>query len=253
MPRLLTSAKKAKKPLLGNTTGTRKKTGKKPKEWKPLGKTATYKWLNRLGFYATEEKKGVYVDGHERADVIDYRQTEFLPQIEKLQALSINYEKDANGVLQPITPDLPLGEKEHVIYYYDESCFHAKEYSKRIWLDENQQKMPSKSKGGLIHVSDFISLKGRLTIGQKDARKIIYPGGPQKIPYWDIKQLLKQVIEAINIFEEKHPNKVAVFVFNQSSAHASKGSRALNAFSMNLREGGAPLPQKVSFLLYLPI
>jgi hypothetical protein len=74
MPRLLASAKKAKKPLLGLTTGTRKKPGKKPREWKPLGKTATYKWLNRLGFYATEEKKGVYVDGHERADVIEYRQ-----------------------------------------------------------------------------------------------------------------------------------------------------------------------------------
>lgn len=43
MPRLLASAKKAKKPLLGLTTGTRKKPGKKPKEWKPLGKTATYK------------------------------------------------------------------------------------------------------------------------------------------------------------------------------------------------------------------
>jgi hypothetical protein len=37
--------------------------------------------------------------------------------------------------------------------------------------------MPFKSKEGLIHMSDFISLKGRLTIGQKDAREIIYPGG----------------------------------------------------------------------------
>ena len=100
MPRLLASAKKAKKPLLGLTTGIRSKTlGKKPKDWKPLGKTATYKWLNRLGFYATEEKKGVYVDGHERVDVIDYRQNEFLPKIALLQSYSTNYEEDANGVL----------------------------------------------------------------------------------------------------------------------------------------------------------
>jgi hypothetical protein len=46
----------------------------------------------------------------------------------------------------------------------------------------------------------------------------------------------------MDIFEEKHPNKVAVFVFDQSSAHASKGDRALNAFTMNLGEGGVPLP-----------
>ena len=76
MPCLLASAKKNKKPLLGKTT-----RGKSTKPWKPLGKTATYKWLNRLGFYATEEKKGVYVNGHERADVIEYRQKEFLPKI----------------------------------------------------------------------------------------------------------------------------------------------------------------------------
>jgi hypothetical protein len=112
--------------------------------------------------------------------------------------------------------------------------------------------MPSKSKGGLIHCSDFISLEGRLTIGQKDARKIIYPGGPQKNAYWDTEALLEQIDEAINIFEEKHPNKVAVFVFDQSSAHASKGSGALNAFAINLGEGGAPLPQKVNFSYTFP-
>ena len=76
MPRLLASAKNNKKSLLSKTTKR-----KLIKPWKALGKTATYKWLNRLGFYATEEKKEVYVDGHERADVIDYRQNEFLPKI----------------------------------------------------------------------------------------------------------------------------------------------------------------------------
>ena len=51
-------------------------------------------------------------------------------------------------------------------------------------------------------------------ISQKDTRQIIYLGGPQKTPYWDTKQLLDQVERAINIFKEKHPNKVAVFMFN---------------------------------------
>jgi hypothetical protein len=43
--------------------------------------------------------------------------------------------------------------------------------------------MPFKSKEGLIHYSDFISLKEGLVIGQKDAREIIYPSGSQKTPY----------------------------------------------------------------------
>jgi hypothetical protein len=92
--------------------------------------------------------------------------------------LTTNYKEDANKVLQPISSTLLPGEKEHVIYYYNKSCFYAKDYLTRIWLNKNQQKMPSKSKEGLIHCSDFISLEGRLIIGQKDAQKIIYPGGP---------------------------------------------------------------------------
>jgi len=41
--------------------------------------------------------------------------------------------------------------------------------------------MPSKGKGRLIYVSDFVGPKGRLNIIKngiitKDARKIIYPG-----------------------------------------------------------------------------
>jgi hypothetical protein len=46
----------------------------------------------------------------------------------------------------------------------------------------------------------------------------------------------------MNVFKEKHLNKVAVFVFDQSSAHASKEDRALNAFTINLREESVLLP-----------
>jgi hypothetical protein len=91
---LLASAKNNKKSLLSKTT-----KGKLIKPWKALGKTVTYKWLNRLGFYVTKEKKEVYVNGHKRADVIDYRQNEFLPKIALYQSLITNYEEDKNKVL----------------------------------------------------------------------------------------------------------------------------------------------------------
>jgi hypothetical protein len=43
MPCLLALAKKSKQPLLGKTIGIYNKPSKKPKDWKPLDKTATYK------------------------------------------------------------------------------------------------------------------------------------------------------------------------------------------------------------------
>jgi hypothetical protein len=78
MPRLLALAKKSKQSLLGKTIGIHNKPSKKPKDWKPFSKTATYKWLNRLGFNITKEKKGVYINGHEKEDIINYCQKEFL-------------------------------------------------------------------------------------------------------------------------------------------------------------------------------
>jgi hypothetical protein len=214
---------------------------------KTISRTTTYDWLRRLGFYKSESKKGVYVDGHEREDVIRYRKEVFLPKINQILSYATQYEQKDDGTWEVIQPLLPLGVKRHVIYFHDESCFHGYDYKKTVWLDgvTKQQKMPGKSKGKLIHCSDFIGPEGRIRVSPSDeeydsvldARKIIYPGSNGD-PWWDTKQLLAQLSTTLNIFEKKHLNCVAVLVFDQSSAHASHGEGALNAFEMNLTSGG---------------
>ncbi|KAF9035820.1 hypothetical protein BJ165DRAFT_1355053, partial [Panaeolus papilionaceus] len=37
------------------------------------------RWMNILGYRWTKQPSGQYVDGHERVDVVDYRQNVFLP------------------------------------------------------------------------------------------------------------------------------------------------------------------------------
>jgi hypothetical protein len=56
-----------------------------------IAQSTTYLWLRRLGFYASESKKGVYVDGHEREDVIAYRQEVFLPKMAELDLYTRRY------------------------------------------------------------------------------------------------------------------------------------------------------------------
>ena len=56
--------------------------------------------------------------------------------------------------------------------------------------------------------------------------------------------LLKQVKNAILIFEESHLECHALFIFDQSSAHASLGPDALCAFDMNRSYGGKQWKQK---------
>jgi len=90
-----------------------------------------------------------------------------------------------------------------------------------------------KGHGQIIHVLDFVKEEnGCLVVCNqdgvvmKDAQCITYPGSGGD-PWWDHSQLLAQVDKAITIFEEAHPGCIALFVFNQSSAHASLGPDVL--------------------------
>jgi hypothetical protein len=42
-------------------------------------------WLDRMGYNGKDLKKGVYKDGHERKDVVNYRVSTFLPRIKALE------------------------------------------------------------------------------------------------------------------------------------------------------------------------
>jgi hypothetical protein len=117
-------------------------------------------------------------------------------------------------------------------------------------LQEHEQKLLRKGRGRLIHVSDFVEEENRRLIVHneegdvvKDVRCIIYPGVGGDA-WWDHNQLLMQVDKAIAIFEEAHPSCIALFVFDQSSAHASRGPDALHAFDMNKSNGGRQRKQK---------
>ena len=93
------------------------------------------------------------------------------------------------------------------------------------------------------------TITGRLAVRDKggnitdEARKIIYPGSGGD-PWWDTNQLLEQVKHAVNVFEQAHPKCVALFIFDQSSAHASLGPDSLKAFEMNKSDGGKQRVQR---------
>lgn len=102
-----------------------------------------------------------------------------------------------------------------------------------------------------MHISEFIcESTGRLVslnpdgTVKREARKIIYPGSNGN-PWWDKKQLIAQVKDqAIPVFEEANPGKQALFIFDQSSAHAALPDDALKAFEMNKSNGGAQRLQR---------
>ena len=118
-----------------------------------------------------------------------------------------------------------------------------------------KQRLMKKGWGRLIYVSDFVEEENRHLIIHnqegvmvKDARCITYPGTGGD-PWWDHAQLLTQVNQAIAIFEEAHPECIALFLFDYSSTHASLGPDALRAFDMNKSNGGKQRKQKDTVIL----
>jgi len=79
-----------------------------------------------MGFSFQGVKKGVYVDGHERKDVVDYRKV-FLEEWTKASRRFVVFKEDGTWELPP---GLLQGEKPLVLVTHDESTFNANDGKK---------------------------------------------------------------------------------------------------------------------------
>ena len=104
---------------------------------KPLCERTARRWLVKLGWQRTKIKKGVYVDGHEREDVVSYRQNVFLPKMAEYEQRMAKYERVGDN-LQRVAPTLQPGERELIPEFHDESSFHAFEHTTSAWYPLSQ-------------------------------------------------------------------------------------------------------------------
>jgi len=211
------------------------------------------------------------MDGHERDDVVKYRKEVYLPMMAKFEERMVHFE---GPELVRVEPNLPPGVREIKPYYHDECCFHVNDNTKDAWyvlspylrpgynlqlkflcfhfrLRPGEQLLRKKGRGRIIHVSDFINEEhGRLTLRNpngeiiKDAHRVIFPGANGDA-WWTHENLLEQVKSAIQIHEEVNGLECqALFIFDNSSAHASLPPDALRAFEMNRSDGGKQRKQR---------
>ncbi|KIJ30773.1 hypothetical protein M422DRAFT_267604 [Sphaerobolus stellatus SS14] len=161
-------------------------------------------------------------------------------------------DKSTSEVTYPI---LKSREKLHIIIHHDEMSVAANEQWRRVWLTEGQQPLQKKGNGRSIHVSDFILettcrivlppdevkkqkiLPLERQLKATDARVVIHPG-KNGDPWWDNSQLMKQIENAIPIFEVLHPGAVGIWIFDCSSAHEAFSEAAFNIKNMNVNPGG---------------
>ena len=77
-------------------------------------------------------KKGVYMDGHERPDVVEYRNSEFLPLMASYERRMVQW-KPKGVSLVHVEPDLRPEENWVIAIFQDESCFHVNDNKQTGW------------------------------------------------------------------------------------------------------------------------
>jgi len=214
-------------------------------------------WLHELGFEVLTAKKGCFVDGHEREDVVEYRK-KFLRKMVGLGFLNEqNAPTDEAKLALPgdlACPPQAVLDKT-VVLFHDESTFQANDDQPSFWGTKGTTVMRPKSKGSGIMVSDFIDEKnGYLCLTQEEyarAHRIdqsiqmearcLFEYGEAREGYWTSDKFIEQMKSAIKIAEVKYPKSEGwkhVWIFDHSSCHAAMADDSLDVNKMNVNPGG---------------
>ena len=118
------------------------------------------RYLLLWGFTFNEHHKNVYMDGHEREDVKKNRKewSAFMMEVDKRMSKFEEVDNEnGNGTdWKEIEPQLHPGEKKVVQVTHDESCFHAHDGKKMMWLQDGEQILRKKGDGKSVMVSGFL-------------------------------------------------------------------------------------------------
>lgn len=119
-------------------------------------------WMLKVGFKYTSHKKAPYYDQHEASDVVDYRQNDFLPKMEKHQERLVGYV--VGDIEKQIEKTLPPGVKKLILVAHDEMTAQANDTNPKEWVLDGEHRLRKKGVGHGLHQSDVIcSTKGWLS------------------------------------------------------------------------------------------
>lgn len=110
------------------------------------------RWLHDLGFSWRDEPKGLYKDGHEREDVVEYRQNVFLPAWRRLRDNLTVFSDDR------CIGSEPIGQSLIVVWFHDETTFYANDRRTLRWVGADEEPRPyPKGEGPSLMIADFVS------------------------------------------------------------------------------------------------
>ena len=197
---------------------------------KTISERTAQRYLKSLGYHWSTPKKGQYADGHEREDMVYYREKIFLPEWMKIAQRMESWSKEN---LPEFGPRMPGAEV--VVRFHDETVFYAHDRRKKGWYHKDESAKPYvKGEGASLMVADFVSAKFgwlRSHNGTKTARRVIKPGKNKDV-YYSSEDICDQAEEAMAILQEFYPQYEHVFIYDNATTHLKRPADALSARRM---------------------
>ena len=208
---------------------------------------AARRWLKSMGYSWRTVRKNVYVDGHEREDVVEHRK-KFLQTFKDLEPRIAKW--DENGELIG-GPSPPGGGRWLVIVTHDESTFQVNDGRRQMWLLKDNDPLRPKGVGKGIMVSEFLTPLGRLQVpcsvsDEELQSKAIPRLATRTLEYghdnfWNGEKMADQTLNtAMPLFELAFPPDrfQGLFLFDNATNHRVMAPDALDVRKMNLGPGG---------------
>jgi hypothetical protein len=130
------------KKYLGSKTGITLRTGQR--------------WLHNMEWRYGKATKGMYIDGHERADVVEYRKG-FLSRMNEYSKRMTTYDQDGNILSMPTGIDLAAGIYPLIKVTQDESTFTMYDRRRTKWDHEDAKQPEAKGEGPSLMVSGMLT------------------------------------------------------------------------------------------------
>jgi hypothetical protein len=193
------------------------------------------RYLNSLGYRYKAAPKGQYADGHEREDVVFYRENIFLPQWQRIQDRMAGWDEQQVDAIPDVNPDAVPPRREVIVWFHDESVFYAHDRRKKGWYHKDAPAKPyAKGEGASLMVADFVSTRFgwlRSRDGKRSARRLFKPG-KNRDGYFSNEDIQEQAQTAMDILLESYPQFDHVLVYNNATTHLKRADDALSARRM---------------------
>jgi len=128
------------------------------------------RWLRKMSWRYAWKRNGMYINGHERDDVVAYR-NRFLERWKEYEKRFVIYDNDGNVLSTPT--GFPVAQEcrfRLILVTHDESTFYQNDRWKTKWTHKSEKSMTEqKGEGQSLMVSDFLTIEwGRLTSKEGD-------------------------------------------------------------------------------------